>query len=34
METEKNGISVIHLFLSSEEPTDEQKAVICYDVWQ
>ena len=28
METEKKGISVIHLFLSTEEPTDDQKAVI------
>ena len=25
METEKKGISVIHLFLSSEEPTEDQK---------
>ena len=34
METEKKGISVIHLFLSTEEPTDDQKAVIFDDVWQ
>ncbi|MFD1928293.1 hypothetical protein ACFSFY_09495 [Sporosarcina siberiensis] len=27
METEKKGISVIHLFLSSEEPTEEQTAL-------
>ncbi|WP_342511707.1 hypothetical protein MKY34_14310 [Sporosarcina sp. FSL K6-1522] len=27
METEKQGISVIHLFLSTEEPTEEQKAL-------
>ena len=27
METEKKGISVIHLFLSTEEPTDDQKAI-------
>ncbi|MFS0576379.1 hypothetical protein AB1K83_12140 [Sporosarcina sp. 179-K 3D1 HS] len=27
METEKRGISVIHLFLSTEEPTEDQKAV-------
>ena len=27
METEKKGISVIHLFLSTEEPTDDQKAL-------
>ena len=27
LETEKNGISIIHLFLSTEEPTDDQKAV-------
>lgn len=27
METEKRGISIIHLFLSTEEPTEEQKAI-------
>ena len=27
METEKKGISVIHLFLTSEEPTEDQKAL-------
>ena len=27
METEKKGISIIHLFLSTEEPTDDQKAL-------
>jgi nitric oxide reductase activation protein len=27
LETEKKGISVIHLFLSSDEPTEEQKAI-------
>ncbi|MFC5587605.1 vWA domain-containing protein [Sporosarcina soli] len=27
METEKRGISVIHLFLTTEEPTDDQKAL-------
>ncbi len=27
MEAEKNGVSVIHLFLASEEPTDEQRAL-------
>ncbi|BAQ11016.1 von Willebrand factor type a [Bacillus sp. OxB-1] len=27
METEKRGISVIHLFLSAEEPSEDQKAV-------
>lgn len=27
METEKRGISVIHLFLTTDEPTDEQKAL-------
>ena len=27
MESEKNGISVIHLFLASEEPSEDQKAL-------
>ena len=27
METEKKGISIIHLFLSTEEPTVDQKAL-------
>ena len=27
MESEKKGVSVIHLFLSTEEPTDDQKAL-------
>ena len=34
MEAEKKGISVIHLFLASEEPTEDQKAVIFHDVWK